>query len=253
MQERSLCAYAVVLLAFACLSPVRVSAQEHHQMTHEHYDHAVTAAPAQVREHLDEFLESIGHVATDAKATHDKKEVVDLGQSLRLVEDKFTGLRRALLSELGVAAEKDPAGAAALHGHTQDIVAAGSELIQRMGNARNDMQAIAQESSHVDEIMKQVRESLRRMENELSLLHNGLQQAQLDSSIVRDVHVSLRNSIGHVHEQTDHVVQLHGTHYRFVPKWYIIVLAEMFALAGFVLFKRYRLSSVRGNKYSKLG
>jgi hypothetical protein len=259
--RRTLARLLLVAVCVAAMAPMQALAEEQHQQAHadphgghyEHYDHAVTAAPSQVREQLDDFLESVGHVSSDAKATHDKKDVVDLSQSLRLVEDKFTGLRRALLSELGVAAEKDPAGAAALHGHTQDLVTAGNELIQRMGRARHDVQALVQESREVDEIMAQVRASLTKMENELSLLHNGLHQVQLDSSVVRDVHLSLRNSIDHVQAQTDHVVEVHGNHYAFIPKWYYVVLAEMFALGGFVLYKRYRLKSRHGNKYSKLG
>jgi hypothetical protein len=39
---------------------------------------------------------------------HDKKEVVDLGQSPRLVEDKFTGLRHALQCEPRVVTETEP-------------------------------------------------------------------------------------------------------------------------------------------------
>lgn len=214
-------------------------------------------ADASVDAELARLRESIATAEAGLKAAHEKKDVVDLGASLRLVEGKFEGLREALLSEMGAesgaAAGRGDAGtAAAVEKHAREMTEAGGKLIDKLGSSRTQVHAVLGELRTMDQATAELKKAITKMEEEIADLTGTLGQAHVDNSVLFSAHSDLRDAVQDVHSRSS-VLPDAGRSLRkpSVPKWYYFVFVEFTVLLLFGGYKVYWMR--RRDKFSKLG
>jgi hypothetical protein len=248
-----------------------VTASEHHA------GDSGGANSASVQAELDRLVASVGRATGDAKALHGTHgDVVDLGASLRLMEDKFTGLRNALMAEMGLAGAASgdggsggggAGGAGALQGHVDELVTRGTEMIQRLAHSRSDVHALLSEIHDLHNSMATVKEEMSRLGAEVTRLGDAVTNAHTDHGLVHGAHAGLKRTIAESGWKVHDVPVRHaknmgrggdmsasgasGSRGRYAT-WLYLVAFEFAALVAFVAFKRF-YGGGRGNKYSKLG
>lgn len=218
----------------------------------DHLDpHALAGADPELRAQLSKLVESVEHAAGDAKAAHEKRDVVDLGASLRLMEDKFGALRNALLSDMGLAVSKAGSGSNAMKEHAQDLAEKGTSILSRLGSSRSEIHSMLNEIRTLDTTMAELRQGLKRMEEELHDLKTVLTQAHMDNGLLHGAHNDLRNAVAEATERTAILAGSRPDSGVQFPKWYFVLFVEMLLLAGFAAYKQFSLS--RNGKFNKMG
>lgn len=214
-------------------------------------------ADASVDAKMEQLKASIGEAEAGLRAAHEKKDVVDLGASLRLVEGRFAGLRTALLSEMGSTDSGGGGGVAnsasvALKGHADELTNKGGELINKLGNSRAQVHAVLGELRTMDSATAELKKAIVSLEVEIADLGKTLGQAHVDNSVLFSAHSDLRDAVHDVHSRAavlpDATQSLRAG---MVPKWYYLVFLEFGALLLFGGYKVYWMR--RRDKFSKLG
>lgn len=198
----------------------------------------------EVHARMNEMVDSVKEAVREADAAGDKKEVVDLGQSLSLLESKFSGLRAALAQELGVSAEK-------MAGQTttaRELMEKSTELVKSVVSQREELRRLSTDLRETDSAIRALREGLDKFEREMSNLNR----------IMGDVHQS-QNEISASHDEikgrVSAVIQGHGKASR-VSSWhwmmYVLLVGEMVAFGAFCYLKRPGRATVH-KVYGKFG
>lgn len=198
---------------------------------------------------MDELVDSVKHAVEDAEAAGRKREVVDLGQTLHLLESKFAGLRTALQQELGGKAAKF-----ASHGNVaKELMDRSTDLVHGIVGQRDELRRLARDLKEVDSAIRAIREGMVNFEREVSDL----------SKVIADLHVS-HNELTDAHEETKSSVQelmadstnlgpggkkgASSTH----ALLYLLVMAEIAILVLYLYMKRPG-SSMAHKAYGKFG
>jgi outer membrane murein-binding lipoprotein Lpp len=231
--------------------------------------------PAHVQAELDHLVDSVHHASVDAQSIHGLHgDVVDLGASLRIMEDKFTGLRNALMVEMGLKTATNGdhaggtgAGVGVVKGHAEDLVKRGSEMIAKMGKSRTDVHVLLSEVAELESTMKGVRHGMEMLDVEMQRLDEAISDVHVDHSIVHGAHADLKAAISSSGWRAHDVPLQHaknmgrrdgglpsgkGTGGRLL-QWYYLLGAEIVVLMAFLGYKRFTTAGARGSKYSKLG
>lgn len=209
------------------------------------------SAADHVQAEINRLNEAIKHAETDSQNSHSKKDVVDLGASLRIVEDRFAGLRSALLAEVGGANNNQAAGATSgMREHAQDLSARATEMVQKLSKSRSEVHSVLAEVRTMDTATAELKAAITKLEAEIANLGKTVQQAQVDSHVLASAHADLRETVRDVHSKSSTSLQNARTS-SFVPKWYYVVFLEFFALVLFAAYKVYIMR--RKDKFSKLG
>lgn len=212
----------------------------------------VSANTDHVQAEIDRLKEAVRHAETDAQNSHSKKDVVDLGASLRIVEDRFAGLKSALLSEMGGFGDSGKAseGSAALKQHAEELSSRGAEMVQKLSKSRSEVHAVLAEVRTMDSATAELKGAITKLETEIADLGKALQQAHVDSHVLASAHSELRETVRDVHSRSSNSVQS-SRHSSFIPKWYYVVFIEFVTLLLFASYKVYNMR--RKDKFSKLG
>lgn len=182
-----------------------------------------------MRHRMNDLVDSVNTAVHDAEAAGKKREVVDLGQSLNLLESKFAGLRQALRQEMGAKSSK-------LESHTvvaQELMDKSNELIRNIVKQRDDLRKLVGDVKEVDSAVRALREGLTNFEKDAAEL----------SRVMGDLHVS-HNDLQSAHEEAhSSVKELMADSHEVVSKsthglFYVVLLIEIASLVAFVYFKR---------------
>lgn len=252
-----------VRLLLACIALTQVILCVYAE-DHRIYDDAVNSMGAgAIREEMEHLIESIGHVAADSHHSHEKSDVVDLGASLRMMEDKFAALRNALLTDMGVAiasasTSKDgdvtsPHAEEEMRTHAKQLVTKGSDMISVLAKSRQDVSSIVRDIKHLSEELKQLRDDLKDVDSSVKAIGASLSNAHIDQGVLQGAHAEIRDSLHSVRLKSYTISSTQEQYSGYVPKWYYVVFAEVVILAGYAAYKHFVSRGPRGLKYSKLG
>lgn len=121
-----------------------------------------------VHNRMNELVDSVKEAVHDADAAVDKRQVVDLGQSLQLLETKFSGLRAALAHELG-------ASSAGIAGHadvSRQLSEKSTELVQSIIAQREELRKLSGDIRETESAIRALREGLETFDREMAGLHH---------------------------------------------------------------------------------
>ncbi|KAI0558345.1 hypothetical protein FGB62_216g025 [Gracilaria domingensis] len=213
--------FVVLLLLFqAFVSGVRAD-----------YDSQRTAEQQQqdVRNRMNEFVDTVRHAVDDAEAASKKRDVVDLGQSLSMLEAKFSSLRSALAHELGARAPQF----ASNNEVAKQIMDKSSGLVQGVVSQREELRRLSSDVKEVDSAIRALREGLTTFEKDVGELHR----------VIADLHVS-HNEMSLLHDDTKEKVKevVADAHQmaRTSTHWilYLVIILELGAFVGYMYFKK---------------
>lgn len=180
---------------------------------------------------MDDLVDTVKQAVHNVETAGEKKEVVDLGQSLHLLETKFAGLRAALSAELGAKASK-------FTSHEQvskDLMARSSDLVRGIVEQREELKKLAGDVKEVDSAIRAFREGLLDFERDAAEL----------AKIVSDLHASHKElHAAHQEARTSVKEMITDPHYNKNIKggkhgmFYVLLLVEIAVFVAFLYFKR---------------
>lgn len=251
------CAMAVVLLiaTVTILGALFVPAyaeeahqgheQQHHDQQHQQHQQQ-QQQHQQLHERMDDLVGSVKDAVKDVDAAADKNQVVDLGQSLHLLETKFSTLRAALAEEFGVSKEK-------LHAHTTSantLLDKSTELVRTVVDQREDLKKLSGDMKEIDSAIRALQEGLRTFDREVSQLNR----------LISDVHDTHRE-ITSTHDQIRSRMNIFAVDSlrrsrNQIPaaRWLLIIsIVEIAVVAGYIFYKRSPSRPGARKAYGKFG
>lgn len=132
---------------------------------------------------MNDLVDSVKGAVKDADAATDRRQVVDLGQSLHLLETKFSGLRNALAEELGASKHKLSSQSTA----ASDIMDRSTDLVKGVISQREELRQLASDLRETDSAIRALKDSLHNFDEEMKDLNDIMGD-------VHHKHVSISNS-----------------------------------------------------------
>lgn len=207
----------------------------------------VTGDAAQQREVHDrmyELMDSVKDAVRDADAAVDKRQVVDLGQSLSLLETKFSGLRAALSHELGASKDKIKSQSTV----ARELMDTSADLVRGIVAQRQELSRLAGDIREMESAIRALREGLHTFDREMTDLNSIL-------SDVHQIHHELSASHDEIRSRVKSVVKDGSAAYKPSPTHRYLVIAVVVELGAFVLFIFLKRSSrsAAHKAYGKFG
>ena len=178
---------------------------------------------------MKDMVHAVEGAVHDAEAAKSNREVVDLGQSLHLLETKFSGLREALAQELGAKSSK-------MHSHSgvaRELMDQSTDLVKGIVNQREELRRLSSDVKEVDSAIRALREGLNTFEKDVNDLNR----------LAGDLHVS-HNELSVTHEEArdrvrEVIVDVEGSkNSSSHGLLYAAILIEFAVFVGFLYFKR---------------
>ncbi|PXF44660.1 hypothetical protein BWQ96_05602 [Gracilariopsis chorda] len=197
----------------------------------------------QVRDEMNEFVNTVKHAVNEAESASNKKDVVDLGQSLAMLEKKFSSLRSALAQELGAKAPN----LASNNAVAKELMDKSTNLVQGVVTQREELRRLSSDVKQVDSAIRALKEGVKKFETEVSDLHRVVADLHVSHNEMSAVHDEAKEKLKEVVADAHHMAQT-STH----SLLYILVAAEV---AGFVLYLYVKrpASSFAHKAYGKFG
>jgi len=134
-----------------------------------------------IHDEYESFVEGVENVMTDQRAASNKRDVVDLGQSLHLLDSKFEHLKQSLYEQIAAAASRK--------GNKASVAAEGRALAQKVKTKYTNLRTVAREV--LDILAKnaraadQVGETMTGLEKEVGQLQKHLEKHHKEVAEVR--------------------------------------------------------------------
>ncbi|CAN8064793.1 unnamed protein product [Agarophyton chilense] len=209
------------------------------------YDSQRTAGEQQkqVRDRMNEFADTMRHAVDDAEAANKKKDVVDLGQSLNLLETKFASLRSALAHELGARSPQFESN----NQVAKQIMDKSSGLVQGVVSQREELRRLSSDIKEVDSAIRALREGLTTFEKDVGELHRVIADLHVSHNEMSSVHDETKEKLKEVVADAHHIART-GTHWVL----YLIIILELGVFVGYLYYKK-PVGTLAHKAYGKFG
>ena len=123
----------------------------------------------QLHERMNDLVEGVQGAVRDADAatgSGGNRQVVDVGQSLTLLESKFANLRLALAHELGSSKMK-------INSHTESskqLMERSTELVRTIINQRQELMRMSTDIRELDSSIRALRDGLHMFDSEMATM-----------------------------------------------------------------------------------
>lgn len=218
-----------ILLLSIFLITVPASAAEEHIHTH----HTQQQQQQDVHQQMNELVDTVKQAVTEAdKASLDKKQVVDIGQSLTLLETKFSNLRSALAAELGVSKGKI-AGTSQV---SKQLMDRSSELVRSVVSQREEIAKLSTDIRQLDDVLRTLKDGLLTFEHDVKDLGTSIHDLHSGTRDLGYSHDEIKGRIHSIVDDGKHVINKNDNNksHRFVV---IVIVIELFLFA-FIVYKR---------------
>lgn len=175
--------------------------------------------------------------AASAPATGEHRQVVDVGQSLTLLETKFNNLRMALASELGVSKAK-------LGDHAQtskQLLDHSTELVRSVISQREELSRLTTDIRDLESTIRALRDNLHSFDSDMASLSDVVDHLHQSHADLTESHHDVKHQLGQVRKNTKASV---SSSKRSAPaarsqRWLVIILIiETLGAAAFLFSKR---------------
>lgn len=205
---------------------------------------------AESREHMDmhhrmdDLVDSVKEAVHEVDAAGQKREVVDLGQSLHLLEKKFTSLRSALAHELGAKATSMTSNSAV----ARNLVDRSTELVKGVVVQRDELQHLISDVKEVDSAIRSLKDGLSNFEKDVTELDRVIGDLHLSHNELTATHEEAKDRLHEVMRDAGQTSTNASSHSMF----YLALLVEIAAFVGFLYLKR-RGGTLAHKAYGKFG
>ena len=203
-----------------------------------------SADEAEVRHRMDEFVDTMRDTVHEAESANRKREVIDLGQSLHLLENKFAGLRAALAQELGAKSEKFQS-----HGNiAKELMDKNADLVQHVVSQREELRSLESDIKVVDTAIRSLKDALTNFEKDIADLRTIARDLHSSTGELAASHDDAKMRLKDVVHDAKSKKNTQGGHL-----WmYIAILVEMAALVAYLYMKKPG-GAVAHKAYGKFG
>lgn len=203
-----------------------------------------TTQQKDVHDRMHELMDSVKDAVRDADAAVDKRQVVDLGQSLHLLETKFSGLRSALSHELGASKEQIKSQSTV----SKQLMDKSSDLVRGIVAQREELSRLSSDIREMESTIRALREGLHTFDREMADLNSILSE-------VHQTHHELSTSHDEIKSRVKTVIDVASTANKPSPTHRFLVIAVVVELCAFVIFIYFKRSSrsAAHKAYGKFG
>lgn len=194
---------------------------------------------------MDDLVDSVKQAVHNVEIAGEKKEVVDLGQSLHLLESKFAGLRAALSAELGSKATKFSSNAQV----AKELMDRSSDLVRGIVAQRDELRKLSGDVKEIDSAIRAFREGLLNFEKDSGELAKVISDLHGSHRELRAAHEEAKTSVKEMIADPNYNKNLKGGGHNV---FYILLLIEIILFVGFLYLKRPG-STVAHKAYGKYG
>lgn len=227
---------STALLLLTLLALVRAQAQQPDALQQ------AQQARAELQARMKDLVDSVEDAVGEAKEASKNREVVDLGQSLHLLETKFAGLRSALSAQVDEKSKN-------IKSHStisQEITKGSASLVNQLAKQRNELTQLVSDLDHVDISVHDLLGNLDDFDVDMVKLNK----------VVKDLHIN-HEEIEYDHKDTHSIIREiteksannSSNSHVFLS---VIMLVEMALLVAFLYYKR-NASAMKHKAYGKFG
>ncbi len=235
---------ARIALLCACAAVVCVFAPA---LADPDFDRYKDTGSGEVRHEMESLVDGVKDAMRNAGRARDHKEVIDLGQSLHILEHKFAGLKQAIAHELGT---KLPAALS----HSEEskrMLESTSRLLDDVAAYRQDMQKLMVSVREIDDSLRAVKEGMATFDQEVDTMNRLLADLHVRTN---ELHENHQTSSHQLEETTKHVEKHHLDGAKRSYRWYYLILViEVAAVAYYLYSKRDALPKASAKHFSKFG
>lgn len=201
---------------------------------------------AEVRHEMDSLVDGVKQAVRDAEKVRGHHEVLDLGQSLHLLEHKFAGLKAAIAHEMGTKLSNSESHSEAAKG----MIESTSKLLEDVAGYRQDMQKLLVSVRDIDDSIRAIKSGMGTFDKEVQDMNRLLADLHISTNELYENHQSSNVALD---ESAQHLDETRGKNKGGKShKWYFLVLLiEVAGVAFFVYTKRNNMPSAK--HYGKFG
>lgn len=201
---------------------------------------------AEVRHEMDNLVDGVKDAMRTAQRVHDHKEVVDLGQSLHLLEHKFAGLKQAIAHELGT---KLPT-TMNHNDESKRLIESSSRLLDDVAAYRAEMQRLMGSVREIDDSIRAIRDGMASFDQEVDEMNRLLAEVHVKTNDLHENHQATGHQMGEAGRLVQGVLKPASGSYKW---YYLILIMEIAAVAYFFHTKGVSLPRANGKQFGKFG
>ena len=205
-----------------------------------------------VRGKLDEFVEGVKKAWEEENRAKEKKDVIDLGQSLHMLQNKFDTLRNSIFKQFieGKDSGKKSGSGGGGVGEDKDlkeIEESTSKIVHKIIDQQNHVGQIQEDVNSLQRTVDALTGNLQRLEKDLLKTTKVLNKLDVN-------HEDMRNKADehydHVSSHGDNLEDIRLNESQGHSKFYYFIVLEMVALAAFAFIRK---RNAKKNKFNKMG
>lgn len=203
--------------------------------------------PNDVRGELDDFVAGVKKAWDEEHAAKDHKDVVDLGQSLHLLESKFAKLKDTIFRQYIEGKSGKDGGASGVVIDTSEIEKTTSMLVHKIIAQQGDVGQIQTDVQMLEHTVKTLTDNLKRLEQDIGKATKILGKLDSSQEELRETADRHYDTLTHHGDHIEDMTLVAGTGH---TKFYYLIVFEMIALALFAFIRR---RNAKKNKFNKMG
>ncbi len=192
---------------------------------------------SEITHEMDSLVDGVRKAVQDAERSKSGKEVLDLGQSLHILEHKFAGLKAAIAHQMG-AKTNTPAA------HSEEakkMVDTATRLLDEMAKYRTDMEHLLDSLREIEHGISEAKSGMAEFDGEVDEMNRLLKKLHVATDDMQDHHDSIHGAIEDSHSLMQHNAAKGGHHFWFM----LILLVEAAAVFYFIYTKKGAFSSAK--------
>jgi len=194
---------------------------------------------SEVQHEMESLVDGVRGAVRDVENNRAHRDVVDLGQSLHLLEHKFAGLKSAIAHEMGSRVTPNLS-------HSEEakkMVETASKLLDEMAAYRNDMEKLIVHMRDIQDSISAAKAGMADFERDVSLLSSTISKLHHDTNGLHDQHHASTHQID---TATEEGAPKHASH-----KWFLVALFLEFSAFGFWLYTKRKALPIGGKSLHK--
>lgn len=203
----------------------------------------ITCSPNdQMHRQMDDLVSSVKSAVEDLDS---KREVVDLGQSLHLLETKFSSLRAALSAEVNSRSKQFTSNANV----AKELMDRAADLVRGTIAQRDEIKKLSSDVKQVDSAIRAFKEGVVNFERDAKELERIVQDLHLSHNDLQLSHEEAKSSVRDlITEHGKRSKSSSSTHWWF----WVLLMIEVMLFVGFLYIRR-PASTFAHKAYGKYG
>lgn len=184
----------------------------------------------EINEEMDSLVDGVRKAVQDAERSKSGKEVLDLGQSLHILEHKFAGLKAAIAHQMGTKLNSP----AAHSEEAKQMVDTATKLLDEMAMYRTDMEHLLDSLRDIESGIGEAKSGMSDFDREVDDMNRLLKKLHVATDQLQDNHDHIHGAIEDNNLMMESHVAKGGHHFWFM----LVLLVEAAAVCYFIYSKK---------------